>query len=337
MQKTKRPIIIAGWAAAVALAGCTSPGPRHDAASPSVHPWTDAGFNGRKITTDHFHIFSTLRDHEFEAALPRFLESCYTRYRETLPVDNAPAKKLTTYIFGTRAEWADFTRRQYPERFDIYARIESGGFTENDTAVTFLVTRAGALATLAHEGWHQFLGAECQTFVPPWLNEGLAAYHEAVSFGSNGPDFSPRHNTFRMNTLREAIQRRRILTLREVLTADVGTIIRREGNRAAQEYYAQAWALITFLRHGNQQRHRPAFDRMMRDVADGTFDARVGSAVLRHRGADLSFSEAVLPTYFSANVDELARAYHAHLFYVAGFMRSRPRIQASGASPRHPI
>lgn len=149
-------------------------------------------FHARRITSDHFVIYSTLEDRTFEEALPAFLEAAYKEYENTLPSGGTSHKKLTVYLFGLRKQWRSFVRLHYPSRFALYDRIRTGGFTEGVTSVSFYMNRSTTLATLAHEGWHQYVGARTQTTIPAWLNEGLACYFESVDYSSDQPRFTPQ-------------------------------------------------------------------------------------------------------------------------------------------------
>jgi len=286
----------------------------------SVEPWSEQGLNGRRLVTEHFEIISTLHDAEFEAALPGFLEAAYKRYYATLPLPARPNAKLTTHVFATRSEWLRYVQRRFPARYDIYARIWSGGFTEGDTSVSFYVDRSATLATLAHEGWHQYVGSRLEAAIPAWLNEGLACYHEAVEFTSTEPKFAPQHNTFRVNALRKALQTDKLMALAEIVATDAGPVIRRHDRRIANLYYAQAWALVTFLRHGASGRFSGAFDTMLSDIADGTLGIKVSATRLgASNGASLSLGEAAFRAYFGFPPDDLEDQYYDHLVRICRF------------------
>jgi hypothetical protein len=301
----------------LALSGCA---PRSPSVAVAQTRWSDDGFAGRRFVTDHFEINSTLTDTEFEAALPAFVEAAYRRYEMTFPLAGRPEHKLTMYVFGTRSEWERFTRRRYPARAAVYARIRSGGFTEGDTSVSFFMNRSATLATLAHEGWHQYVGSRFAFAIPAWLNEGLACCHEAVEYAGRQPTFDPLHNTFRINSLREAVQTGRLLSLGRIVDTDAGEIISQEHSGVTQVYYAQAWALVTFLRHGGGGRYATDFDRLLSDIADGTFPVRLSAAKLtgQDHGATTA-GGATFEAYFGATPEALANEYETHLLQVAGF------------------
>ncbi len=282
--------------------------------------WSEEGLTGRRLVTEHFEIVTTLRDAQFEAALPDFLEAAYKQYVGTIAPPEDVESKLTMYVFNTRSEWARFARRRFPARYNVYSRIRSGGFTEGDASVLFYVSRGATLATLAHEGWHQYVSSRFHAPIPAWLDEGLACYHEAVEFAGSVPRFTPQHNTFRINSLREAVQTGGDMSLREIIDTDAGRIIIQHHSGITQMYYAQAWAVVTFLRHGAGGRFAAAFDQMLDDIADGTFSVRVSAAGLGVvDGSHLSFGEAAFRAYFDQRPEELSEEYYDHLVRVAGF------------------
>ncbi len=306
-----------GFLAALATCGCA---PRSPSVAVGKTAWSDDEFVGRRFVTDHFEINSTLTDAEFEAALPAFVEAAYRRYELTFPVAGRPEHKLTMYLFGTRSEWERFTRRRFPARAAVYARIRSGGFTEGDTSASFFVSRSATLATLAHEGWHQYVGSRFAFAIPAWLNEGLACCHESVEYAGPQPTFDPSHNTFRINSLREAVQSGRLLPLRRIVDTDAGEVISQEHSGVTQVYYAQAWTLVTFLRHGGGARYAKDFDRLLSDIADGTFPVRLSAAKLTGSNQDTATTGAVtLEAYFGRTPGELAGEYHDYLVRTAGF------------------
>jgi len=306
-----------GFLAALAISGCA---PRSPSVAVVKSAWSDDGFVGRRFVTDHFEINSTLSDAEFEAALPAFVEAAYRRYEATLPTAGRPEHKLTMYVFGTRLEWERFTRRRFPARAAVYSRIRSGGFTEGDTSVSFFMNRSATLATLAHEGWHQYVGSRFAFAIPAWLNEGLACCHEAVEYAGRQPTFDPSHNTFRINSLREAVQTGKLLPLRRIVDTDAGEVISQEHSGVTQVYYAQAWTLVTFLRHGGGGKYAKDFDRLLSDIADGTFPVRLSAAKLTGSERNsTSVGAAAFEVFFGHAPEELAGEYHDYLVRTAGF------------------
>ena len=309
---------LAPAAVTLVVAGCTTMGPRP--IEVTRQEWSQYGLIGRRITTEHFDIISTLRDAEFEAALPAFLESVYDRCEATLPPPPGARPRLTMHIFATRPEWTRFTRHRFPARYPVYSKIRAGGFTEGTTSVSLYASRWSALATLAHESWHQYVGSCFDTPIPAWLNEGLACYLEAVQHAGSRPEFTPQHNTVRINSLCAALQRDGLMTLPELIGTDAGEVISQDDNRITQTYYAQVWALVTFLRHGAGGRYSAAFDKLLHDIADGTFSVHVGATRLSAADApDMCLGEAVFRAYFGCAPQTLSDDYYDHLVRICGW------------------
>jgi len=304
--------------AAALSAACRTPTAGLTDSPCRVEPWRETGVSGRHFSTEHFDVYSTLPDTVCEAAIPKLLESAYQRFTATL----SPRReaRLTTYVFGRRSEWSQFTRQRFPYRADVYERIRQGGFTEGSTSASFYVSRAQIAATLVHEAWHQYAAAQFEEPLPAWLNEGLACYHEAIDLAGDTPRFTPEHNTFRLAALSEAVRRNALLTIRELVDTNAGDVLARDDERFTQTYYAQAWALIVFLRHGAGGRYAADFDGLMRDVSEGAFRKRASAAALTERdgGATTEGSSAFV-AYFDRPPSDLQREYFDHLVRVTKY------------------
>lgn len=285
-----------------------------------VEPWTQESFSGKRITTEHFDVFSTVRDDEFELGLPAFVEAVYRRYEATLPSPAGKGDRLSVYIFGTRFEWSSFTQRRFPHRGALYSKIGAGGFTEKGVSVLFYVDRGATLATLAHEGWHQYVESRFDVRIPAWLNEGLACYHEAVECAGVEPVFTPQRNTFRIAAVREALQRDTLMTLSELVNTNAGEVISQDHSGITRVYYTQAWSLVTFLRHRRAGRYAAQFNRLLQDVSDGSYAVRLSAARLASAGKpQTSLNEVVFETYFGCAPEELADEYYDYIVRLVGY------------------
>jgi len=310
-----------GPSLALVIAGCRAHGPT-TAIAVSVRPWSEAGLVGRKLTTQHFEIVSTLDDAELETALPAFLERMYSRYDGLLPTPDGTKDKLIVHVFTSRGQWHRFMQTDAAARSEVSCHIRPGGFTQGASSACFHVDRSTTLTTLAHQGWHQYAASRFRSQLPPWLNEGLACYLEAVDHSGADPAFAPQYNTLRINGLREAIQSDALLSLQEIVNTSVEEVISKDNSRIAQTYHAQVWALITFLRHGAGGRYVDSLRSLLRDVADGSYQARVGAARLSaSTPSSISDAEATFHFYFAAEPAALADAYYDHMVRIARFER----------------
>jgi len=253
-----------GALVAVLSAGCAS-----DSAAPSftqqTEPWQFAGIAGRRITTDHFQINSTLTDTDLEAHLPAFLEAAHVHYATLLPAGAEESDPLVGYVFQTRRQWERFTQRFTGARARTYLRISTGGYTHRGVSVVYNIRRDPTLAVIAHEGLHQYVARRFDEPIPAWLNEGLACYVESVWFDGTRLTLRPVRNRFRRNHLREAVIEKRLFALTDLLDTHAGRVLHDGGDRVAA-YYAQAWALVLFLRDGPVQAYRKGFSRLLADA-----------------------------------------------------------------------
>lgn len=300
------------------LAGCSTT--THLPITFDTQEWTDGGFAGRRLTTRHFDIYSTLRDEDFESALPSFVEAAYGAYQKLLSEPPGRNERLALYVFGLRTEWEAFTKRRFPVRFPIYRRIRNGGFSEGNVSALFCRDHGSALATIAHEGWHQYVSTRFTQLLPAWLNEGLACGFESVDTFGARPRFDPNKNAFRMNSLREGIQQDNLMSLAEIVDTDAGRMLAGKSLRHTDAYFAQVWVLITFLRHGAGGRYGGDFDRLLEDIADDTFGKRLSAdRLLSGESAATTLGETVFRIYFHATPNELEAAYYDHVVRVAGY------------------
>ncbi len=291
----------------LALAGC--------AVAPKPVPierteWQPAaGFQGTRLQTPHYDLRLTARDPVLQAYLPGFLETALDAYRQLVP---GPCdQRMEIYLFETRAEWARFTRRFAPADAHVYLHIQEGAYMDQRTATTvaYDLGRDRTLALLAHEGLHQYLAACLPEPVVPWLNEGLATQFEAFTLKQGRPVFTARHNLFRRNNLREALDGQGSwIPLSQLLSMHAGQAVVQTG-QIARGYYAQVWALVLFLREGPYARD---FQHLLRDL--GTDRMRLATRAYRaaHPEASaLSEGEVVFRHYITDQLNEADQACRA--------------------------
>ena len=286
----------------------------------STTEWSYRGAVGQLLTTDHFEIYTTIRDEPLREALPLFLESAYRLYSDLLPPLDADNLRMQTYLFSTRLEWDGFVRERFPRRYPVYRLIQSGGFAEGRMCVVYYLRRAYTLSIIAHEGMHQYFASHFEIKIPPWLNEGLATYCEGFDFRNDLPVFLPRQNTFRLNPLRRALTTDGVIPLRQILATDAGKVVR-EGQRGlTSAYYAQVWALTVFLRHGGHGEYAGGFAEMLEDIRNGSLHTKARAARLATgEPGRVSLGEAVFRAYITHDLDAFERQYREYMIELAGF------------------
>lgn len=310
MGKFGKFAVLGCSAAMVLLAGCggNSAGPVEVA----VHDWTSpVRTTGVQMLSDNYDIRTTVRDELLRDYLPTFMEGCYAEYATLIPpVRERGDKRLIVYVFGTRPEWAAFTKGFAPRQAHTYLHIHSGGYMDHAraTSVMFDIGRDRTLSLLAHEGLHQYLAKFLPEPVMPWLNEGLATQFEDFDLKGAWPVFRPERNLGRKNSLREALSLPDgLIELPLLLRMHAGDAVTRTG-QPARAYYAQVWSTVLFLR--NDGRYREGFSRLLADAGTQRLRHSIGGyRAATPEAADMSDGEVAFRHYITEDLDAFFDAY----------------------------
>ena len=85
-------------------------------------------------------------------------------------------------------------------------------------------------------------------------------------------------------------------------------------------YYAQAWALIVFLRHGADRAYADGFDRMLADVAAARLSRRARAARLTTTApAKTTFGENVFRAYITEDLTDFEAHFREFMIDLVGF------------------
>ncbi len=126
-------------------------------------------------------------------------------------------------------------------------KVKVSGYYERGQDRDFIVLSANANGNLTHVVYHElthyFLSRSLQPR-PTWLNEGLAEYY-AIADISDDSVYLGALSPLRMDLLRT----NRLLPLNEFLGVDDQSPYYNETEKA-NIFYAQAWAFVHFLNHG---------------------------------------------------------------------------------------
>lgn len=287
----------------------------HDAKAVSSE-WTYNGKTGTRLDTAHYEIYTTLADKNLIAALPRVAETCFNYYHSLVPPAHEPATRMQMYIFATRHDWEHFTRRNMGPRATVLLKIRAGGYMENGVSVIEYFANQTTFPILAHEGFHQYLHHIGAAHVPAWLNEGTAVLCEGQRWDEQGiRDFDPGLNPSRANALADAITRKQLIPLRELLHINAGHVVG-ESNRKIATYYAQVWALVRFLREGEKGKYAAAFAALMADLPREDVELRARAAHVDSPEADYSFGRELFRAAITRDLDSADQEYHAFLEHV---------------------
>lgn len=320
---TRRGLTAALGAMVIAsLSACagraSTPDDRTPDSAPVVEPWSFRGDPGTLTRTRYWRVFSTADDSTLNSVLPGFLERCMARYRTELGSLPAPALRLDTFVLRDRAAWADLTRQAMGPDANAFLAIERGGFSSGGRGLFWNVGLRDTLSLAAHEGWHQYTQRTFRDELPVWLEEGLATYFEGFRIDPREPgerliQFDPRANRERWRVLADAAQDGRLMPLSGVVEAPAEALVQSD-DATGLLLYAQAWALVLFLKEDEQGRWAAGLSAALRDAAEGRLhrwiEYRAGQQAAvqtrtERRGAGL------LTAYISQDISLLEARYDA--------------------------
>ncbi len=302
----------------------TGPGPRRvaNAGRPEgsvvgVEAWTFETFPGRAIRTANYSLYTTASEPIITDRLPGFLEAALQQYIALITPLPRPRARMDTFVMATRQQWQRLTLRMLGPSGVPVTYIERGGFTSGGRSYLFDIGQADTFSIASHEGWHQFSQTTFKERLPITLEEGLATYFEGHRWIGADVVFLPWANLERFDRLRDAASRRGqdgFMPLEELLAASPQSLMTR-GSQAPLTYYAQAWALIHFLREGDGGRWRPGFERLVSDAAGGVLGRTVQLSLGTSRPGMLAQSApgAVFRAYFGADPAQLDPAFQEFL------------------------
>jgi len=256
------------------FAGCASaPPPAPSLRSTPVFLSTSVEGNpGTRVDLPHYTIYSTLEDRTVLNQLCDVLENALTAYRDVAGGVAISPQPMVCYVFGSRSQWAAYTKAHEGEDAAVYLQVNRGGYTAGDQFVAYWIGDIGTFSVAAHEGWHQFAARNLKGRFPPFLEEGIACLFEQPEWIDGLPHFDITHNPPRLSALRAAADEEQLYPLGDLVRMHAGQIV---GKRAAriEAFYAESWAFARFLLEADHGRYRPALNHMIADAADGNLFA----------------------------------------------------------------
>ena len=293
------------------LSGCAARGktPALTNVPFELNGWKFAHSDGYQITTEHYEIYTTLTDRVLVDALPQALESAYRFYHELAPNAREPKQRMPMYLFARRGEWANFTRRFGPRLSQTLLKVRQGGYTQQGVVVAEYVTHAVTFPLMAHEGFHQFLYYCAYPRVPAWLNEGLAVYCEGQRWTADGlAEFDPWLNPQRRNMLAELILRKELFSLDELLRMNAGHVVGGSSYKISA-YYGQVWALMLFLREGQEGKYAEGFQRLLAALGRDDIETYARAYHAQVGGEAYNFGRDLFCNFISNDLATVEREY----------------------------
>jgi hypothetical protein len=307
---------------------------RNEPAVRSVEVWDNGYGPGLLIKTAHYNVYTTLMEPLMLRQVPAYVESAYKAYQSQLPAPIVSNKRFDLYLFDSRAQWEAYTKNTMGADAELYLQIREGAYTAKGICVAYNIGRKQTFSIIGHEGWHQF---NQQLFVyrlPSWLDEGVATLFETCRYDKGRFVFEPQRNLMRLGSLKESMQRGRLIPLSELLVLNPGQVIEGYGgdSGAILSFYAQNYALIRFLREYNYMVYFRQYQTLLAGGADGSWPlgqqfADHASDRSRHLtiGWNTAISTPLFTHYISENLPQMDAEYQSFCRKIAHSVRLKKR------------
>jgi len=235
-----------------------------------VEKWDNQYGNGLTIETQHYRVHTTLLEPLMLKQIPAFVEAAWKQYQSQLPVPVQSEDKSILYIFKDRQQWEEFTKQFTGQQWPVYQKIKKGAYYLNGACVAYNIGRSRTFSVIGHEGWHQFCNKHFKYRLPSWLDEGIAQLFEQNDFEQGWFIFSPAKNYQRLGALKLSLQDNQMIPLRELISLNPGEVVMwEESDKAVMAFYAQAYALVRFLREENYGKRLANYQQMLLGALNG--------------------------------------------------------------------
>ena len=214
--------------------------------------WSYMGNDGWTYYTPSATIHTTITDRLMLIRIPSFVELAQVHARTAMTMLPPTDEPVTTFLLGSRSQWATMTKKLLKDRAGVYLSIERGGFSIGSTGVYYNLGPRDSFTIAAHEGWHQYAHSVMVDRLPVWLDEGIACYLEGFRWDEIEPDtprFLPWANLERYDQLRKAHASGSLMSLHTLVSNRPQDLMATDqGGGRVLTYYAQHWALVHFFR-----------------------------------------------------------------------------------------
>jgi hypothetical protein len=265
----------------IAICACTPDTPSTVHSSPAVvelptvvkNKWSFANEEGLQFVTPHWNIRTTIQIPHIVDTLPDFYNDLLEHYTTAFGVLPYPKEQIDVFLFATESEWRRKLQEMLGDEAQEWYSLGRGGLTVDGTGVLYHLDKRGrsrvTLRIAAHEGWHQYAESVFQKCLPTWLDEGIGTWMEGLRIRGGETRFIPASNWDRLSTLRKLVSSDLLDPLTDLLHADPSTLLA-SGRTTLLGYYAQLWALTSFIVEFDDGKYLPALQVILQEALQGT-------------------------------------------------------------------
>jgi hypothetical protein len=217
----------------------------------------------QRYDTRYYTIYTDIDSDEEKEAAIRMTKMAEEYHERTKSFAGVITKKFPFYLFKSPSDY--FAAGGLPGSAGCFVSIGSAGKL---MAIAGKNTSQQTWHVVQHEGFHQFAHAVIGGQIPTWLNEGLAEYFGESIFTGDGfvTGVIP---PWRLGRLKTEISGGQLRPLRAIMNVSP----QQWADEMNIRNYDQAWSMVHFLVHGNDQKYQGAFSDCIREISAGkSFD-----------------------------------------------------------------
>jgi Protein of unknown function (DUF1570) len=209
--------------------------------------------------TKYYTIYTDIDpDQEKEAAI-RMTKMAEEYHARTKGFSGEIHSKFPFYLYKSSAEY--YAAGGLPGSAGVFMSIGSGGKL---MAIAGQNSARQTWHTVQHEGFHQFAHAVIGGDIPTWLNEGLAEYFGESIFTGDG-FVTGLISPWRMERLQDEINGGDTLSIPQIMKISP----EQWASQLNIKEYDQAWSMVHFLVHADDQKYQVPFSNCIREISKG--------------------------------------------------------------------
>lgn len=207
---------------------------------------------------------------KLQALYAKFL----TEFKDPVGLRDIDDGVLVVVVFKSRESFDDYFKKAHGKPM---TSLINGLYEFNTKRLVTYHDNRAPFDVIFHEGVHQLVDhytKSAKTSTAFWFQEGLANCFEAFRWqdGQIVPDSSI--NSRRFQNIRQAVVAKNFVPLSEFVTITTDDVWNNINSGKLNDeqlwlYYAEAWALVYFLRNGEQGKYGKPFSKYFRDVLNG--------------------------------------------------------------------
>jgi len=245
--------------------------------------WSFYGEEGAQFVTPHWNIRTTIPIPRIVDSLPDFYNDLLEHYTTVFGILPYPNKHIDVFLFANESQWQRKLQEILGSEAEEWFSLGRGGLTVDGIGLLYHLDKRGrsrvTLRIAAHEGWHQYAESVFEDCLPTWLDEGIGTWMEGFRVRSGETKFMPASNWDRLSTLRKIIIADRLDSLNYLIASDPSTLLA-SGRTTLLGYYAQLWALTSFLVEFEDGKYLPALRGILHHALQGTLREPEGGWML---------------------------------------------------------